>query len=554
MQISMRYAQTQRPALRLALPAWLRWPRDPWMSATLVVATLSSVGAWWYAWQNHLILLYNDAFSHLMIARRVFDNTTPGLAQLGGVWLPLPHVIMLPFIWSNALWQSGLAGSFSSMPCYILAACCVFLIARRLTHNSRASFIGALAFLLNPNVLYLQATPLSEPVLIATMTLACYAFVVWVQEQDPRWLMATGGATFLATLTRYDGWFLFAVIPVCIVAVDLLRRCAWRVMQDHLLLFAVPGGLGITLWFAWCWLIFHDPLYFQRGPYSSQTQQNSILQSGDLTTYHNLWQSFLHYFYASAETVGPAILALAIAGLALYFFRHRVTPDAIAFIPLLAPFAFYVVALFGGQAVLIVPGVVPAHASSLFFNARYGSEIVATVACAIAVLVPRRIWAQLAITGVILGQTVLVAHGGIIALQDGQQGASCTPSRPTVIFLAQHYAGGSVLEDTFFMNPEEYSIVAGFSLSQIIYQGSGPAWQTALDNPAGQVEWIITRPGDLVSTHLALGSPAFLAQFTPVAHDYDGVTLYHRIGAPLASHPVPASYVNAHQLCPNSQP
>jgi hypothetical protein len=35
-------------------------------------------------------LLYGDALSRLNISRKVFDNLTPGLAQLGNVWLPLP--------------------------------------------------------------------------------------------------------------------------------------------------------------------------------------------------------------------------------------------------------------------------------------------------------------------------------------------------------------------------------------------------------------------------------------------------------------------------------
>ncbi len=35
------------------------------------------------------MLLYGDAVAHINIARRVFDSRTPGLLQLGTVWLPL---------------------------------------------------------------------------------------------------------------------------------------------------------------------------------------------------------------------------------------------------------------------------------------------------------------------------------------------------------------------------------------------------------------------------------------------------------------------------------
>src|SRR5271154_737223 len=44
------------------------------------------------------MLLYGDAVAHLGIARRILDSRNPGLPQVGGVWLPLPHLLMLPFV------------------------------------------------------------------------------------------------------------------------------------------------------------------------------------------------------------------------------------------------------------------------------------------------------------------------------------------------------------------------------------------------------------------------------------------------------------------------
>src|SRR3954453_20468020 len=56
------------------------------------------------------ILLYGDAVAHINIARRVFDSRTPGLLQLGTVWLPLPHLLMIPFLLSHWAWQRGGGG------------------------------------------------------------------------------------------------------------------------------------------------------------------------------------------------------------------------------------------------------------------------------------------------------------------------------------------------------------------------------------------------------------------------------------------------------------
>jgi len=176
--------------------------RDLWLVTTFFTACITSIIACWYYFQQHQILLYHDAYSHMRIARSVFDSATPGIAQLGGVWLPLPHVLMLPFIWNNYLWHSGLAGSFVSMLGYVASAIFLYLSAQRLTKNGCMSFLGTLLFILNPNILYLQSTPLSELVCIWTLTMACYYFLLWAQEDALRYLVLAAASTFLATIAR----------------------------------------------------------------------------------------------------------------------------------------------------------------------------------------------------------------------------------------------------------------------------------------------------------------------------------------------------------------
>src|SRR5450755_3328000 len=113
------------------------WLQDSWLIATILTAYIASISAFWYFFQMHQIVLYGDTYAHMLIVRRVLDNATPGLAQLGGVWLPLPHLVMLPFIWNDYLWRTGLAGSLPSMICYLISAVYLFLAARRLTRDSR---------------------------------------------------------------------------------------------------------------------------------------------------------------------------------------------------------------------------------------------------------------------------------------------------------------------------------------------------------------------------------------------------------------------------------
>src|ERR1700722_2293993 len=67
-------------------------------------------------------ILYADTMSRLDIARKVIDNLTPGFAQIGNVWLPLPQVLMLPFIWNNFFWHSGTAGALMSRTAFSIGA------------------------------------------------------------------------------------------------------------------------------------------------------------------------------------------------------------------------------------------------------------------------------------------------------------------------------------------------------------------------------------------------------------------------------------------------
>ena len=78
------------------------------------------------------LLLYGDAVAHLGIARRIFDSRNPGLVQFGSVWLPLPHLLMLPFVQKMEWWQSGLAGAWPALACYVLSVAGFFRLCRRM--------------------------------------------------------------------------------------------------------------------------------------------------------------------------------------------------------------------------------------------------------------------------------------------------------------------------------------------------------------------------------------------------------------------------------------
>ena len=120
---------------------------------TMLLAAISVVALLFYYIKQQL-LLYGDAVAHLNIARRVVDNRHPieSYGQLGTVWLPLQHIAMLPFVWVNALWQSGIAGAIPGMLAFVLGTLGIYRLVNARAGTVAAS-IAAAVYALNPNLL-----------------------------------------------------------------------------------------------------------------------------------------------------------------------------------------------------------------------------------------------------------------------------------------------------------------------------------------------------------------------------------------------------------------
>jgi hypothetical protein len=234
----------------------------------------------------------------------------------------------------------------------------------------------------------------------------------------------------------------------------------------------------------------------------------------------------------------------------------------------LTPFVFYILILYSGQDTIYVPGVGPANTWHYLWNVRFGVQAVAPAALFLAILarrwpisVPARIRpliGQIVLVIAIVIQSILTASGGIISLQDGQYGFSCALTEPITVYIAQHYAGGRILEDVNAVYITESE--AGIDLKNTIYEGSGGLWKKALGDPASMVEWIIVSPDALnepIAKHIDLKSPAFLSQFTLVVQEPDSIdygsyhlSLYHRNGRSLLpARPIPSSLLMDHRLC-----
>jgi hypothetical protein len=255
--------------------------RDYWLLTSIAAAL--SVGALIFSYHQGAILLYGDAVAHIHIARRVFDSRTPGLFQLGTVWLPLPHLLDIPFIVNDRLWQTGLGASIPSMIAYVAGTLGVFRLVRGATLHGTASpmaaWIAALIYSLNPNLLYLQTTAMTESLYLACFVWAAVYFAEFVREAHDdasragKALKRCGLMVSAAMVVRYDGWFLAAVIGAG--AAILLWRLRPYVPQLRrgLINFVLLTGSTSALFLLYNQIASGNALEFADGPYSARTIQ-----------------------------------------------------------------------------------------------------------------------------------------------------------------------------------------------------------------------------------------------------------------------------------------
>ncbi|HEV2402795.1 MAG TPA: cellulase family glycosylhydrolase [Candidatus Saccharimonadales bacterium] len=463
----------------------------------------SSIIAWVVTYAHHLVTTYSDAMSRLDIARMVVDNLQPGLAQLGSVWLPLNQLFSLPLIWNTWAWHSGFAGSFISMASYVVATVYVFKIIRELTSNQLAAGLGALAFGLNPNLLYLQSTPLTEPLFLALMiTGTCY-LIRYLKTRDPKFLALAAVLLALQVLTRYDGWFIAGIDTLVLLGAELIvYKQAIKKVIGTLTLFLTPALIAMLLWFLWNYLIFGNILYSFTGPYSAHAQQAVIQARSGLITKNNLLISSKAFGLDALLNIGVFVTLAGIAGWALYLIRTNTLPIKMRLLIanlLLAAIAFNIIALFIGFSILNIPELhwAPSHTlAGEYFNVRYGITALPFVAVGFGLLAAKlRPSFRLLLIPLVFLQFGLLVGGGLITVKDGTIGSSA--------FLNQDIAAAIKADvaknDRVVMSSSVFNGVmfeSGLNLKQYIHEGVSREWQAAIADPTLYAKWVVTANGN----------------------------------------------------------
>lgn len=445
------------------------------------------------------ILAYGDAESHINIAKRVVDSLTPGFAQLGGIWLPLPHVMMLPFVYFNVLWRTGFAGSIVGGLCYIISCLYIYKLTYLIANNKFAAWVAFFVFSLNPNILYLQSTPMSELPLIAFFILSIYYFICYLKnDQKIFYLILAALFGFCATLSRYDGWFLVGFEIITLIMYYFPKK-NWKELEGKIVLFGTLAFFGILLWLLWDFLILGDPLYFSSSPFSAKSQQQGWLARGELPTYKNLFLSFAYYFITSLHNIGPFIFIPMLIGVVFFLFLRKYKNSFIIFLLLSVPFIFYWATLFLGQSVIFIPDLTPASYQWRLFNVRYGVMMIPFAAFFFGLLFTLR---NKLFHGIFIGlliiQSFLFFSGkeSTITLADGTIGLSAAKRVDATFWMQRHYDKGLILLDDY---ARTLSVIkSGLPIENVIYIGNKPYWDESLKEPEKYATWIVLQKDDAV--------------------------------------------------------
>ncbi len=542
-----------------------------------VASVLLALVALAVCYRHGYTLLYGDAVAHLGNARRIMDSHYPGLSQLGGAWLPLPHILMLPFISNTAMWQTGLAGAPMSMLSFAASVVGVWRLSRR-TMRLRWALVATLLYAFNPNLLYLATTAMTEALFLALFVWSVVATVECVEAMRAADLLAARARMFLAGLlvllmvfTRYDGWIIGAAVWCC-VAWSLWR--SEQALRQRLLptfaVFTALCALGPLLWF---WYNAHfdgDWLDFMRGPYSAKQIELRTAPPGQhYRGWHNpAWSAlfFLRTAQVDAATweTGFALLLAAFYGVWLTWKRRaetafRARAESVVLL-LWLPLPFYIYSVAYGSVPIFIPQLWP-HA---FYNARYGMELLPAL-CVYAALAGERFdlwlragssnwqragarfWPTAAAVLCVLNSLLMM--GGLGSA--GFLRSSAVRSRQAreaglggYLPAARRYAYPLVLAEGLVNAqtrvPFEHSLAAvletmpvdkpvlmsvaahvgavqdaGRDLRTVVSENDEIAWKAALADPAGKAAYVIAMAGDPVAKAVA-AHPEGLAEIEVV--------------------------------------
>ena len=483
-----------------------------------------------------LTLAHYDARAHLVVARRILDSLTPGWQQIGAVWLPLPHLLNMIPVQVDAWYRNGASGIAISVLSMALAAGSLSAILLRTTGSVVAAVTGAVLLLVNPNVLYLQSTPMTEPLLFGLSLFGVAATAGWLDSFDsqlptphspvptpnsqletPNSQLSTQEAAALPGLalaavcmTRYEAWPITAAIIALSLIVLLRRRVAFTAAVRRVLTLAAWPGVAIVLfsmnsrWVVGEWVTtggFFVP-------------ENVDALGHPMVAWRQITDGM-------RELSGSALIWCGYTGAALLAVDYARSGTRASLALLLA---------LAAAAALPMYAYLQGHP----FRIRYDLPLVIAAAAIFAgglTVLPRLM--RLPVAAAALSMTVLQAHpfdrDAPLVRESQREAVAMEGRRAVTAYLKEHYDGRTIMMSMGSLGHYMHDLsLAGFAIKDFLHEGNGEIWRFAMLNPDGHAGWLIVEEsaegGDAL--HHAAGRDAHWRAGFDVVSQGGGATLY----------------------------
>ncbi|HYA16302.1 MAG TPA: glycosyltransferase family 39 protein [Bryobacteraceae bacterium] len=484
-----------------------------------------------YVFLSGCTLWFGDAEAHLNIARRIVDSRSPGLYQIGSVWLPLPHLLMAPLVRKDWYWQTGLAGAIPAAICMTLAATFLFATLRRLFDSAVAAAAGTAVFLLNPNTLYLGSIPMTEPVFFASSLALLYFTVRFHATQGWGAILGASLAAFCGTLTRYDGWALLPVVALFILVAGPRNRFPKRLACA--IVFSIIAAAGPFLWLLHNRWFYGDPLYFYRGPYSAIAITGAMPYPGK-----NNWPVAAQYFFEAGRLVAgwPGLL-IGAAGLALCLWRRAIWPVFL----LLVPCAFYISSVHGSGTPIFVPTLWP----FTHYNTRFALAFLPLVALGVAALA--KLYRPAAAVPALLALAPFLIHPTQRPITWTESDRNSEARRKWTYAAADYLKANARPTDTFLTSFGDMTGIfraAGIPLNRTITTENIIEWAEVTTHPEMFLfeDWAVVSSGETMQTkidRLRMRSPRYDLEQRIMVKGQPVIELYRRQPDPLPEGAMP---------------
>lgn len=459
---------------------------------------------------HDLTLSHYDARAHLVVARRIVDSIQPGWIQIGAVWLPLPHILNLLPVQIDWLYRTGLSAVALSVAGFVLGSTALWWLVRRATGSTIAAWAAFAVFTAQPDVLYLQATPMTESLLMGFSLLAIAHVWNWVAHGGTGRLWPGALALALACLTRYEAWPI-AVATLALSGVVLIRMGVAPMQAGRRMMTLAAYPTAAILAF----------LVLSRVTTGAWLVTGGFYQIDD-STYQQPLRALGAVLYGARTLNGT--LALALGGIALFVIvlavvRKRQHTSLLVVLALGACITLPAYAFWNG------------HPFRIRYMVPVTMVLAAVTGLGVGLLSRHRALAAAAVIVVALVERPPGSSWSPIVLEAQRDRSSVLQRMHVTRCLAQDDDRMPILASMESLAPymQEMSH-AGFSIRRYIHEGIGQMWSDSLLSARRHAGWVLIEEqaegGDVLARR-SKHSAEFLDGFERVCEG-GGVALYRR--------------------------